>query len=100
MGTFLDQLVEHFVGDVFDFIAFHLTNEPCEDFFFVGQIAVVEAGNFVFEIHQGRDLIDTVLLGNAVIVDLHETDGFLVALVIHVFQFDQDALGFSSVVIV
>ena len=95
-----DECVEHFVGDVFDFVALDVVDEPFQNFLLDGQITVEHTGHVVFKVDERGQVIDSVLFGHVVIVDFDETDALLVAFVVNVFQFGQDPLRFRSVVIV
>ena len=100
MGCFLDELVQHLVGDVFNHVGGQLVDEPGQHLLLVGQIAVVETGDFVLKVDERRDVIDAVFPGHVVVVDLDEGDPFAVALVVNVLQLGQDPLRLFGVVVV
>lgn len=100
MGALLDEDVEYLVGDLLDLGALDVVDEPLEDLLLVGQIAAVQAGHAVLQVEQRRQLVDAVLLGLGVVVDLDEGHRPLVALVVDVLQFRQDAQRFGVVSVI
>jgi hypothetical protein len=61
---------------------------------------MIETWDFVFEVDQRWETVDTVLSGDTIVVDLDEGNSFLVALVVDVLQFSQDPLRFLVIVVV
>lgn len=100
MGRFLDEFIEHLIGDVFNRVGGQLLKQPGQHLFLVGQIAKVEARDFVLKVDEHRQAVDAVLSGDMVVVDLDEGDSLLVTLVVDVLQLGQDALRLLVVVVV
>lgn len=92
MRGLLDELVQHFVGDIFDSVGGQLFDKPSQHLFLIGQIAVIKARDFVLEVDKSWEVIDAIFFSNIIVIDFDERDSFLVALVIDVLQFGQDSL--------
>ncbi len=100
MRCFLDELVEHLVGDVFNHVGGQLVDEPGEHLFLVSQIAMVETGDFVLKVDESREVINAIFLGHMIVVDLDEGNPLGVAFVVDVLQLGQDPLRLFIVVVI
>ena len=100
MRHLLDDHIEHFIRDVFDVIAFLLTLQPLQHLLFVLQVSFVQCWYSFLEVEHAGNLFDTVFLRFLRVVDLHEDYPQLIALVVDIFQFVENLLRFSVVVVV
>lgn len=100
MIHFLDNQVQHLIGNVLNLVRTLLFLDPLQDILLLHQVALVDRGNALLKVHQLGDLLDAVLLGLFRVVDLHEQDAQLIALVVNVLELGQDLLGLFVVVVV
>lgn len=84
------EIRQNFVRDLFNSSAVLLLYQPLEDLVLVEQIALVDRRDFVLEVHQGRQMIDTVFLRLGVVVYPDDDDTLLFQLVVDVLQLVQD----------
>lgn len=86
----VDQVRQYLVRDFLDGGAVLLFYQPLEDLVLVQKIALVYRRDLVLEVHQCRQMIDTVFLGLGVVVYAHDDDTLLLQLVVDVLQLVQD----------
>lgn len=96
----VNQFVFHLVGDFRDFGVLLLVDQPAEEFLLLHQVTLVDVWNSTLEEDHGWELLDTPLAGFVVVVDLHEGNVVLVALVVDVFELSEDLLGLLGVFVV
>lgn len=95
-----DDNVEHLIGDVFDFIGARLQFHPPQHFLLLLKISLINRRNSLLEIQKLRQLVDSILLRFIGVVDFHECNAKLVALIVDVLQFGEDFVGLFVVVVV
>lgn len=84
------EICQNFIRNSLDGSAVLLLYQPFEDLILVEQIALVDRRDFVLEVHQSRQMIDTVFLRLGVVVYADDDDAFLLQLVVDVLQLVQD----------
>lgn len=87
----LNQVLQNLVGDLLDGGGVLLQLEPLQHFLLVHQVTLVDGWDFIFKVHQRRQMVQAVLAGLLGIIQAGDHDLFLLELVINVLQLVQHA---------
>jgi hypothetical protein len=95
-----NQLILHFIGNLWNFGVLFLVNQPSQKLFFLHQVAFVDVWDASFKQDHCRKVFDTPLVSFIVVINFHKSDVVLIAFVVNVFEFGENLLGFLRVFVV